>query len=311
MELRQLKYFVGVAENLHFGRAAKQLFVSQPALSQQIKLLEGELGTELFVRTKRVQLHQVVLTEAGKRFLIDAKEILQLSEKAVINVRKISSVQQVITLGVFKLILPERVMGMLDVFSTHFPAIEVKLVELPNPVQVQEQVFGEQIDLGMTVLPLDFKGLSAVQYAEADYTILMSRTHPLAELPAVHLNQLKDEKWIDHGRDTGLYYEQLGQACQLAHFDRDSNIAHFVPSFELLKSMVRLGKGIAFIPQTLDLTQEPGLISKPIVNVDGTPFKQVVIQHVLIHKSRQPITDAMAKVVREQAQKHFQFGDRI
>jgi DNA-binding transcriptional LysR family regulator len=298
MELRQLKYFVGVAEHLHFGRAAKTLFVSQPALSQQIKQLENELGTDLFVRSKRVQLHQVVLTEAGKSFLTDAKQILQMSDNAVFNVRQISAKQQVVSLGVFKLILPQRVMSMLELFSTHFPSVEVNLIELPNPVQVQEHVAGDQIDLGMTVLPLTFKGLSATQYAEADYTILMNRDHSLAGQDAVRLEQLKFDKWIDHGRETGLYFEQLGEACQQANFNRENNIIHFVPSFDLLKSMVRLGKGIAFIPATLDLSQEPHLISKPIINPDGSPFKQVVIQHMLIHKSRQPIIEAMAKMVR-------------
>ena len=85
MELRQLKYFVGVAEELHFGHAAQKLFVSQPALSQQVKLLEAELGVELFVGFKRTQLHKVELTEAGRALLTDAKRILQLSDKAIRN----------------------------------------------------------------------------------------------------------------------------------------------------------------------------------------------------------------------------------
>ena len=299
MELRQLKYFVGVAEDLHFGKASKKLFVSQPALSQQIKLLENELGTELFVRSKRIQMRQVVLTEAGEMFLAEAKNILQLSEKAIRIVRQISTRQKVVTLGVFKLILPERIMGMLEFFSAHFPTVEVKLVELPNPVQVQEFVANAQIDLGMTVLPLISKGLHAVQYAEADYTILMKRDHPLAGQDAVRLEELRSDKWIDHGRETGLYFEQLNEACRQANFSRESNIFHYVPSFDLLKSMIRLGKGVAFIPATLDLTQEPLLISKPITNSDGTPFKQVVIEHVLIHKSSQPIVELMARTVKQ------------
>ena len=121
MELRQLKYFVGVAEELHFGQAARKLFVTQSALSQQIKLLEVELGTELFVGIKRTKWHKVELTEAGALFLTDAQRILQLSEKAIQNIRQVVAKKQAITLGVFKLILPERIMGMIELFSTHYP----------------------------------------------------------------------------------------------------------------------------------------------------------------------------------------------
>lgn len=272
---------------MHFGHAAKKFFVSQPALSQQIRLLEAELGVELFIGVKRIQLRKVELTEAGSIFLKEARHILQLAEKAVIHVRQIGAREQVVTLGVFKLILPERIMGMLELFSTHFPAIQVQIVELPNPVQVQKYVSTGLIDLGMSVLPLTSDNLIATEYTQADYTILMKRDHPLAHKRALKLEELKHEKWIDHGPETGLYFEQLEEACHRAGFHRQSNIIHFEPSFDLMKSMVRLGKGIAFIPATLDLEQEPKLCAIPIIDRDGTPFKEVVIQHTLIHKSGQ------------------------
>lgn len=307
MELRQLKYFAGVAEELHFRNAARRLFISQPALSQQIKLLEAELGVELFVSASRTKLHKVELTEAGKLFLADARRILQLSDKAVRNARQVGAKQQVVSLGVFKLILPERVMGMLELFSAHFPLIEIKLVELPNPVQVQLSIANEQIDLGLSVLPLVCEGLTANQYTQADYTILMNRQHRLANHNAVMLFELNDEKWIDHGPEAGLFYTQLEEVCRNAGFHRESNIAHYVPSFDLLKSMVRSGKGIAFIPASLDLKQESNLVSMPIVNSDGTPFKEIVIKHVLVHKSEQPapLVQALSGLIKSQTRQNF------
>ena len=301
MELRQLKYFVGVAESLHFGRAARKLFVSQPALSQQIKLLEGEIGVELFVGIKRTQLHKVELTEAGTVFLAEARRILQLSEKAIQQARQVGTKQRIITLGVFKLILPERIMGMLELFSAHFPTVEIKLIELPNTVQVQEYVASDRVDLGMTVLPLVYEGLTARLHAQTDYSILMNRNHALAAQQAVRLEQLQHEKWIDHGREAGVFFGQIEEVCQQANFNRESNIVQIVPSFDLLKSMVRLSRGIAFIPASLDLRQEPELLSMPIINASGTPFKQIVIQHVLIHKSEQPnpLAQALAGLVKQ------------
>lgn len=308
MELRQLKYFAGVAEELHFGNAARRLFISQPALSQQIRLLEAELGVELFIGISRTKLHKVELTEAGTVFLTDARRILQLSDKAVRTVRQIGAQQQVISLGVFKLILPERVMGMLELFSAHFPLVEIKLVELANPVQVQLNIANEQIDLGLSVLPLVCEGLIANQYTQADYTILMNREHQLASQKAVMLAQLKKEKWIDHGPEAGLFYNQREEVCRLAGFHRESNIAHYVPSFDLLKSMVRTGKGIAFIPASLDLKQESNLVSMPIINADGTPFKEIVIKHVLIHKSEQPspLVQALSGLLKLQTRQNFE-----
>jgi DNA-binding transcriptional LysR family regulator len=299
MELRQLKYFVGVAQELHFGRAAEKLFVSQSAISQQIKLLEGEIGVELFVGSKRTQQRKVELTEAGATFLVEAKRILQLSQNAVENARRIGAKQQVITLGVFKLILPERIMAMLELFSAHFPTVDVKIVELANTVQVQEWVAADRVNLGMTVLPLVYDGLVGRPYAETDYSILMNEDHPLAQRPAVRLEWLQAEKWIDHGREAGLFFGQIEDICRQANFSRESNIVQVVPSFDLLKSMVRLGRGIAFIPASLNLRQEPSLRSVPIINADGTPFKQIVIQHVLIYKAERPspLTQALAGLV--------------
>ena len=308
MELRQLKYFAGVAEELHFGNAARRLFISQPALSQQIRLLEADLGVELFVVISRKRLHKVELTEAGKVFLIDAKRILQLSDKAVRSARQLGAKQQIINLGVFKLILPERVMGMLELFTAHFPLVEIKLVELPNPVQVQQSVANDQIDMGLSVLPLVCEGLVANQYTQADYTILMNREHHLAGQKAVMLEQLKAERWIDHGPEAGLFYSQLEDVCLKAGFHRESNITQYVPSFDLLKSMVRSGKGIAFIPAALDLKQEINLVSMPIVNTDGTPFKEIVIRHVLIHRSEQPspLIQALNGLLKLQIRHNFE-----
>lgn len=309
MELRQLKYFVGVADELHYGKAARKLFISQPALSQQVKLLESELGVELFVKLKRTQTRKVELTAAGKTFLADARRILQLTDKAVRSVRQVGANQKVVTLGVFKLILPGRVMAIMELFSAHFPSVEINLVELPNPLQVQLSVFNDEIDLGLCVLPLVCEGLTASQYTEADYTILMNRNNVLATKGAVTLEELKYEKWIDHGPEAGLFYSQLEEVCRKAGFHREINIVQYVPSFDLLKSMVRVGKGIAFIPASLDLMQEPDLMSIPIINADGTPFKEIVIRHVLIHKSEHssPLVQALSGLLRPQARQTANF----
>ena len=299
MELRQLKYFVGVADELHFGRAAQKLYVSQPALSQQIRALEGELGVELFATKKRTQLRKVELTEAGQVFLTDARQILQASQKAIEQVRRVGASQQVVRLGVFKLILPQRILSMLEIFATHFPQVKIQLVELSTVTQVQEWVVNDRVDMGMTVLPVVHEGLIAKPYAVTEYRILLNSTHPLASHSAIQLAWLQGEKWVDHGPDAGLHFNQLEDVCRAAQVDRENNIVQIVPSFDLLKSMVRSGKGVAFVPASLDLSQDPNLLAMPIVNADGSPFRQILIRHVLIHQAAQPtpLVQALAGLV--------------
>lgn len=136
----------------------------------------------------------------------------------------------------------------------------------------------------------------------------MNRQNRLANRKAVTLAELKDEKWVDHGPEAGLFYSQLEEVCRKAGFNRENNIAHYVPSFELLKSMVRSGKGIAFIPASLDFQLEPHLLSMPIINADGTPFKEIVIRHVIVYKSEQPsaLVKALGGLMRTQARQSFE-----
>lgn len=96
--------------------------------------------------------------------------------------------------------------------------VEIKLIELPNPFQVQRNVANEQIDLGLSVLPLVSEGLIANQYTQTDYTILLNREHHLANQKAVKLTQLKIEKWIDQGPEATLFYGQLEEVCRNAGF---------------------------------------------------------------------------------------------
>ena len=91
MELRHLRYFVAVADEKHYGKAAQKVFISQPTLSQQIQQLENEIGVELFVRSTRQIARKVELTEAGFDFLVTAKQILRLSQKAIDDARIMTS----------------------------------------------------------------------------------------------------------------------------------------------------------------------------------------------------------------------------
>jgi len=157
MEFKQLRYFVGVAEALHFSNAAKTLYVSQSALSQQILLLENEIGTALFEREKRAKQHRVELTEAGMVFLIEAKKMLQMHEKSIETARRIGLHQETVRFGIFKTALKQR-LELIALFTKNFPDIDLKIVELGTYVDVQKALAEGQIDIGFTFLPIKNKG---------------------------------------------------------------------------------------------------------------------------------------------------------
>jgi DNA-binding transcriptional LysR family regulator len=289
MELRQLKYFIGIAEELHFGRAAEKLNVTPSALSQQIQLLEGELGVDLFDQAKRLNFRRVELTEAGIVFLEEAIKTIKQSEKAIEKARNAHKKEVIIRFGVFKTILPERVESMMELFTKHFPTIKIKIIELPSSNLVQESIHNDGVDLGLTVLPLNYNTLDCVVYNETYFGILMHKNHALNPKTTVKLDELMNEKWVDYGKEVNPFYDQIEAACRIENFSRENNITQVVPSIELLKRWINSEKGIAFVPMSLDLSKEPNLMIKPITNADGTPFKNIVIQSGLVSKKEKSI----------------------
>jgi DNA-binding transcriptional LysR family regulator len=284
MELRQLKYFVTIAEELHFNRAAEKLFVSQPALSQQIQLLENEIGVELFEKIKRKKLRKVELTKAGEAFLMDAKKILQLSQKAIENARRIGLQQKTIRLGVYKMLLKERIIEVITLFSINFPDTEIKIIELPTFVSVQDALVEETVDVGLTLLPLRYEELTAKTTQQGHLVVILSEKHPLANQEYIKLSALKNEKWVEISKTLHPVYDEIEKACLQAGFSRIPNIVQEVSSLELLCSLVSLGIGIAFIPSLFNLNHVEGIVVKTVINDDNSPFVEIEINHSIAFK---------------------------
>ncbi len=301
MELRQLKYFIGVAEELHFGKAAEKLFVSQPALSQQIHLLEDEIGVELFNRHKRTQFRKVELTEAGIVFLGEAKLIIQNCEKALENARKVGLQQKILKLGVYRMMLRSRIVDVIKVFTENFPDIEIKIVELPTFLAVQDALCEESIDLGITLLPLKSSSLVATPFKTGYLKVMLSENHPLSGMENLQLEQLKNEKWIEINKSIHTIFEDIEQMCKKAGLNREPFIVQEVSSIELLGGLVSLGVGIAFVPSFYDASRVQGVVCKDLINKDGSPFTEVAIKQSICYKSTHdsPILQALTSLVKD------------
>ena len=264
MELRQLRYFAEVAAERHYGRAAARLCVSQPALSQQIQLLESELGVELFDHQQRTRQRRVVLTAAGTAFLAEAQHLLHLSRQAVENVRRLGSQQKTVELGYYQLLRPDRLVGIVQRFSAHFPDVQFHLHELPTFRAVQEALVAGRIALGLTMLPLLHAELAARPFGQGGLAVALPLAHPLAALPEVPLEALAHEKWVEISRALHPVYDEIEHLCQQAGFSRRGAIVQEVSSLELLSNLVRLGLGVAFVPSFFDLGAVPGVVARPL-----------------------------------------------
>ena len=285
MELRHLRYFVEIAEQGHYGKAAKNLYVSQPTLSQQIQSLENEIGVELFLRSKRQIARKVELTEAGAEFLREAKKILDLSQKAIEQARKTGLHKQVLRFGAYKLALRERIVETIKLLTIHFPDVDIKLVELPTSADIQTALMDETIDLGLIVPPVKHNDLSSKMIKKGHLCVILPQNHLLANVDVVPLIALKEEKWVELNAQIHPFFDEIEHACRQAGFSRKNHIVQEVSSLELLASLVNVGIGISFVSSLYDLSRETNIVVKPIIQFENDPLSMIEINNALAYKT--------------------------
>lgn len=210
VELRQLRYFVGVAEELHFGRAAERLYISTPTLSQQIKQLEREVGASLLIRHSR----GAELTPAGQVFLVRARETLQAAGLALKDTRRAAGLDEpVLRLGLLNGI-PGRIPAALEqLASERFPNSTVTLEAGTTTDQLRLLAAG-QIDLGLVRTPLTLPPeITAQHLATEELGVLLTATHPLAAKPELTLDDLTGLEliWIPRASAPGFYDDAIGR----------------------------------------------------------------------------------------------------
>jgi DNA-binding transcriptional LysR family regulator len=244
VELRQLRYFVTLAEELHFGRAAERLMVAQPALSQQIKQLENELGVRLLERNRR----RVTLTDAGRTFLKDAKDILARSEAAIRAAQwtrrgQVGSLVVGFNSGALADLLPATVRA----FRRRFNRVQVVLREMTTPEQAIA-LRERRIDLGFLcppVPPSDERLLHIESLLREPLVLALPRRHPLVRRRRVPLADLADEDFVMCRDDVG-YCAQVRDICRAAGFE--PRIAQAADEGETAMALVEAGVGVSLMP---------------------------------------------------------------
>lgn len=246
MELTHLRYFLAVAEELHFGRAAKRLHMAQPPLSQRIKLLEEELGASLFKRNSR----KVELTAAGRLFLKEAREILERSELAVTKLRELGAgITGTLSLGFNEPAINTFLSATIRSFRERWPEVKLSLHELETAEQLEALRRGG-IDLGvMRPFGHDLSGLGEKLLLRERYLVALPRGHRLAETAEFPLGELKDEKFIIIPRPAHpLLRDRLTACCKAAGFT--PQVSQEAVGKQTTLALVEAGMGVAFVPES-------------------------------------------------------------
>ncbi|MGH7999671.1 MAG: LysR family transcriptional regulator [Brasilonema sp.] len=255
MELRHLRYFVAVAEELHFGRAAERLHMTQQPLSQQIRQLEDELGVLLFHRTKR----RVQLTEPGKAFLVEARHILLKAAQAVEIARQVAQGES----GRLKVgfsgfatysVLPKA----LRIFRERFPRVELELEEMTTSAQVQA-LQEQQIHLGLMIPPIPDASLTLEPILKEPFVVILPETHPLATQLELALAMLANESFILVSRQLEPgYYDQCISLFQQAGFS--PKVVQKASQKQTILGLVSAGMGVSLAPASIRNIHRAGVV---------------------------------------------------
>lgn len=297
MELRHLRYFVAVARHLSFTAAAESLGISQPPLSQQIRTLELEIGTDLFERTTR----RVVLTRAGHDFLARAESILEKSGEAMDRARAIGNgTAGILNIGLTGSILAGPLGGIVHAFGQGHGDVDLRLHEMsPN-----RQIFAlksHQVDLIFLRSPpreTDF----ALELAWRErLCVVLPADHPLADRPEIHLTDLAHETFAILNPNESQFAQEIWTRCTGAGFT--PRISQRVIEATSLVSLVAAGLGIAIVPEFVGRLRHAGVVCRSLAE-SGTTADV----HALHPSDGGPIVEKFLALTRAHAEA---FADRL
>lgn len=269
MELRQLRYFVAVAEELHFRRAAVRLHISQPPLSQQIHQLEREMGCALLTRTRR----HVELTPAGEAFLRDARALLAELEGAVATAQRIGAGQTGrLRINFVGSALLSIVPGAVQRFRADRPQVEIQIRERPTVEQLRAVAAGV-VDVGLVRPPFEeLEGLRSDVVLRERTVAALPVDHPLAELRRVPLRRLTGEPLVLFPRSQAPGFHDL-LISSLTVDGVTPHVVQYAPEMTTIVGLVAAGMGFSLVPASVSRLGLDGVTYRPVT---GAPHSELV-----------------------------------
>ena len=262
MELRHLRYFIAVAEELHFTRAAARLHIGQPPLSHAIQVLEGEVGARLLERSKR----WVRLTEAGRLFLTDARRILALAEQAKETARRAErgDLGELRIGFTYSTPLTPLFAQAINRYRQEYPQVTLILQELATLRQL-DSLEQRNIDLGFIrppELPIP-ASIRTTALREDPLVVVLPSGHPLASKPVLAIAELAEQSFVMYpqGAGTGIY-PQIFRLCREAGFV--PRITQTANESSTIIGLVAAGSGITLLPSSFERINLDGVAYRPI-----------------------------------------------
>jgi len=259
VDFKQLRAFVVLAEELHFGRAAQRLSIVQPALSMQIKNLEEALGVRLLDRNR----HSVALTEVGRIFLPEAQATLHQSARAA-DIARASGRGEIgrVRLGFVSSVLPEILPTLIRNVHQRFPRIELELKDMPGPDQARALRDG-QLDFGLMRLPAVHGGIRTQVVLRESFIVALPADHPLASRETVFATDLERvPAYVLARRYAAGFYDGFMQA--IAEQGANLQIASELGEFTTMLALVSAGLGVGLLPSHAGRALPLNVVSRPL-----------------------------------------------
>ena len=260
MELRHLKYFLAVADELHFGRAARKLNIAQPPLSQQIKDLETELGLKLFDRSSK---KKVLLTAAGSFFLQESRKILKNVKDASETARMINTGKAGrLTIGFVGSVLHTFLPEGLRLFRERYPDVELGLHDMNTAEQVAA-LRAKEIDVGFFYVENLDPAFSYKTLTAAHLMAVLHDKHPLAGRGSINIKLLAQEHFIANTRSTEpVVLDAFISLCHKAGFS--PKIVQEAGQVQTVLGLVASGIGVCLLPDFIKNIRRPGVQYVPL-----------------------------------------------
>lgn len=267
IELRHLRYFVAVFEELHFGRAAERLNIAQPPLSQAIRKLERDLGVELFERTSRA----VSPTAAGRALADEAREVLARFEFAVAETQRAGGAESPLRIGCTTYVPTRLLRRFLAALNEREKGVRAQVTHLINSEQVRLLRAGE-LDLGILSHTEDYEKLDwEPLFAGETVCVLLPKHHRLAAKPVVTPEDLSKEAFLTFPREANpSYYDRMLLMLERAGYRFRKLYATSTDPRDVMLAVAD-GIGVAFVPESLEGLNENGVVTRALDRVLPSP----------------------------------------